>query len=463
MNISKIKPEDINLLTKLFQLPEQVIIYDPKRCIERCSMDIVRDVTTLLKRATLFKVCINLSDEKLEILPFDFILEFNKSRQPYKSFFCEQFLTINNPDGSIRWLQPKGARQANFLNLYNGSGIKALLFRVAANIAFYLRIQKVVCQDVLCLYSKKEGWIQKYFDQKEFALFTGTPGENRKAVAAICKNGQATHFIKIPISKTAKSLIQAENKHLETINTYDFEKLVVPVPIMNKLGLQLTNVRPKEPLPSITITDLHIKALKDLYANTVQVKILSSLDIYQQTVARLEEIRQVKATDTTNISAAKVERLTYNLRVLLKRMDEKQLIPIAYAHGDFTPWNMFVAEHRIHLYDWELAMPEQLCLYDAFHFVFQSSVLILHQPFAQIRAKINELKIRADVIDIIERYGLNYWDCYLWYLVYNCSYYLDMYIKQDKLHMQAYWLLDCWVNATSDAIKTIPRKVAVVS
>ena len=463
MSISKIKPEDIGLLVRMFHLSKEVVVYDPKSSVESCTMAIVRDIATLLKESNSYEVCVNLSGKKLEFLPFNYILEFTQHVNQYKSFYCERFMAINNPDGSIRWLQPEDSERADFLSLYNGSGFKALLFKAVVKLAFYAGFKRAISSGFVCLYSKEEQYVQKRFGHKTFALFTGTVGKNRKAVAAICNRGYATHFIKIPISTTARSLIHSEHTHLEIINGYDFDRLIVPVSKMTISGLQLTNIRPQKAFSTGFITSLHLKALKDLYASTCQIKMLSDMDVFQKTSSRLSEIQRIKKhKKITHIPEDKINRLLYNIKVLIAGFDEKQLIPVAYAHGDFTPWNMFVSENNIHLYDWELAMSEQILLYDAFHFIFQSGVLIAHQSFDQINEKIKELKINEEVIDILERYKLDFRDCYCWYLVHNCSYYLNLYIQQENLHIQAFWLLDCWIDATTDAIKAGQLKVSVV-
>ncbi len=459
MSISKINPEDISLLNKIFNLSKELIIYDPEGKLADSNLNVVRDITSLLKHGNAYEVCVNLSEKKLEVFSFKFILEFSNSNRKYKSFYSTEFLTVNNPDKSIRWLLPASAKHPDFLALYNGSGIKAGVLNFAARIAFKLNIKKWICQGSFFIYSKEENYFQNRFAHKDVAIFTGTVGENRKAVAALCEDGSATHFIKIPVSENAETLIKTEDRHLKRLNEFDFEKMILPTSDLNEVGLKLNNICPKEPLSSVIINEVHLDALKDLYANTFQVKELASLDVFEKVKKDLVEIKNTKETHNGNLSSRKVERLSYNLKLLLNTFDELKPTSVAYAHGDFTPWNMFVSKERIHSYDWELAMPEQLFLYDAFHFVFQSSILVLHQPFDLIKKKIERLKSDPVVVDLIERYRLDFWDCYRWYLISNCSYYLNLYLKQESLHKQAFWLVDCWINATNDAIKQNKSKL----
>ncbi len=462
MKASKIKPEDILLLKELLHLKGEMIVFDPENTLLDSDLCTAKDISTLLKNAPQKDVCINLSNESLELVPFDFILEFNSAIRKYKSFFREAFLSINNPDGTIRWFIPDSSNYPSFLNLYNGSGLKAALFSVASRVAFYLGLKRWICRGGFSLYAKKENHFKQYFASEELAVFTGTIGENRKAVAALCKKGKATHFVKIPISKNARKLIDTEKKHLDEVNKFDLATLHVPSAEMINTGLKLTNICPKETLAAVNITDVHLNGLKHLYSNSAEVKVFENVPCFMKIQKRLENIKKLKREKIGSVAERKVERLSYNLKVLFNSFERKELVGVAYAHGDFTPWNMFVSSNGIYVYDWELAMPEQLFLYDAFHFIFQSSILILHQPYKQISYKVNNLKKNPIVVDILERYNQDFDACYQWYLVNNCSYYLEIYMRQAVLHKQADWLIDAWIDATNDMIKsTKPAKIMV--
>lgn len=459
MTISKINPEDISVLVRMLYLTGEVIIYDPQEKLEAAPFRRIMDVGTLLKHAKPQNICVNLSEQSLEILSFNFVLEFNRPKQEYRSFFSEQFLTIKNTDGTIRWFLPENSTNPNFLALYNGTGLKASVFGSLTKMAFKLGLKKWCCRNSFTLYAREEHYFQNQIGAPEFACFTGTIGENRKGVAAICEKGTATHFIKIPVSDRAKTLIFTEYQHLTALSEYDFKKLRLPSAKIMDNGLKLTNIRPKSPVPSAEINDLHLAALKDLYANTFQLKVFTNLDVYKNVQSNLSDIKASMAKGNDHqIPSQKAERLLYNIKVLLHALEGKEMTSVAYAHGDFTPWNLFVDKAQVHLYDWELAMPEQLLLYDAFHFIFQSGILIRRQSFQQIKTKIKALENNAIVEDIKERYRIDYQDCYHWYLISNCSYYLHLYLKQPVLHQQAHWLLDCWIEATNDAILCETKK-----
>ena len=120
------------------------------------------------------------------------------------------------------------------------------------------------------------------------------------------------------------------------------------------------------------------------------------------------------------------------------------------AHGDFTPWNMFHANKgsKLHLFDWELS--ERLpALYDLFHFIFQTGILVKRQSFLEIKSTIDEILKRPKLQEFIRENSLDVEQAYQFYLLRNGSYYLNRYLTQKDLHIQAHWLLDYWLEAVS--------------
>ena len=45
-------------------------------------------------------------------------------------------------------------------------------------------------------------------------------------------------------------------------------------------------------------------------------------------------------------------------------------MPVSTAHGDFTPWNIYIEQDKLVMIDWELFETQMPALYDVFHFVY---------------------------------------------------------------------------------------------
>ena len=78
-------------------------------------------------------------------------------------------------------------------------------------------------------------------------------------------------------------------------------------------------------------------------------------------------------------TGAQSSRWARNLRALtvaLRATLGDAPLPRCRAHGDFTPWNLVVAERGILAFDWEYSSPRLYALHDLLHFVTQTGVLV---------------------------------------------------------------------------------------
>jgi aminoglycoside phosphotransferase (APT) family kinase protein len=121
-------------------------------------------------------------------------------------------------------------------------------------------------------------------------------------------------------------------------------------------------------------------------------------------------------------------------------------VPVSLGHGDFTPWNMFVGERRLHVYDWELAGEAPL-LSDLFHFVCQTGVLVRREAPGRILRRLERELTRPAIAALVQHYGIDI-DLHLrLYLLDRATYYLARYSTRTDLHVQADWLLEFWAQA----------------
>ena len=92
-------------------------------------------------------------------------------------------------------------------------------------------------------------------------------------------------------------------------------------------------------------------------------------------------------------------------------------------------------------------------MYDFFHFIFQSQILISKSDYKSIYEVIVTLiKNNSRLKDIVQKYNIDINENYKLYLLYTVSYYLDKYNNQEKLHDQVFWLIDVWFDAFNDLV-----------
>ena len=357
------------------------------------------------------------------------------------------FLYVNNPDGTIRWIVPENHNQPYFLHLYNGSGWRGFLINSYYKIGFKLGLKNWVCNGSFEVSGGEKMPINHY------AIFTGTKGENRKAIITSGAPNRPTGYLKIPLTSKARRLTETEGAVLKSLEKYDFETLEIPKAKVEKRGVWVSNVQPQKYKNETEIRTPHLNALKELHIKTGSQEPLAELPAWSSIQT------DVTSLSTSNIqndlSPSKIQKLIGLLHQMKKEFSGTEVFSTYQAHGDFTPWNMFISSEnsKLHLFDWELS--ERLpAFYDLFHFVFQTGVLVKKQSFSEIKTTIDEKLKQADLQQFIMTHNIDVEQAYRFYLLRNCSYYLKRYLSQKDLHMQAHWLVDCWLAAIERIAKS---------
>lgn len=449
--------DDLQVLLKVFQLPEKALVYDPSKSITPSAFDAFEIVHHLNEKDTSSsekRVLVNLSAEKItsEVAnAFDFILAFKTKNQQLERFYSEAFYFINSPDGTVRWIFQKALKYPGFLSLYNSSGLKATVFQQVVKLAFQMQTQHLICSGKLQLFSKKENHVQQLYAEEgqRFSIFTGTVGPNRKAIIALHEKKKTTHFVKYPLTENSAMLVDNEWNHLRCLGQFQFENIEVPKVAQLSASLRLSNIKPKTYFVNTKLQDLHYAALTELYDQTTRYCTLSSIPGWSQSLDDLFFLF-VNCEDSDSDFGVKMRHTVGKMYELSQQIDEHLELPIAYSHGDFTPWNMYLAEDRLCVYDWELASLHRPMLYDFFHFIFQTHILIKRSSFKVISEAVNEMKQHPAIRKLIGKYDIDFDLHYQLYLLFNCSYYIKLYVNQKRMHEQAHWLIDCWLEAFQD-------------
>ena len=72
-------------------------------------------------------------------------------------------------------------------------------------------------------------------------------------------------------------------------------------------------------------------------------------------------------------------------------------------HGDFTPWNVKVANGRWTVLDWERGERAGVPGWDWLHFVLQPAVLVQREPLDQTLTRLERLFVSAEFIRYARR------------------------------------------------------------
>lgn len=440
----EIHSSDIELLMQLF-VPKKydLHIFDPNDLL------VFDKDFEFCKGQDAVKVLVNLAPEVIacdgfSLEDFDYIFDFGKGR--LKCDLEEKtFHYINNTNRTMRWLFPKSLKKASFLNFFNSNSIKAKALSMALKVGFQSPIRPYLKSGAFKLYYKgiiklEEAIKQVTFDN--YSIFTGTIGPNRKAIIELNSNGKTSHFAKIILNKQALHLLRNEVRSLYTLNTGEFEHLVVPQLIeSNDVAVGLfSNIKPTKAKGGDKITSTHLKALKELYKQSSTRESITWTSFHEKLLNNISRLESGSRFESTEYIADCMKRIAGSI-------NRTQLIPLATSHSDFTPWNTYVAEDKLYAYDWELSRKGMPMLYDLFHYVFQAGVLVKHKNYKEIQKDLIKALAHPLAQELVSQYQIDVKLHYQLYLLINISYYMNLYEQQEVLHKQAHWLVDVWKEA----------------
>ncbi len=367
-------------------------------------------------------------------------------------FKSAKFHFINNPDGTIRWLYPEGLRQPSFLRLYNGSGWRGFAIKNAIRAAFLCGAKQWVKSGSLQVFYKQKLWLDAMLEQigaGSYSIFTGTMGDNRKAVVVVEGEGAQTQFFKLPMTASAVELVEREHRNLLALQAFGFEKIGFPTGQRWGNGLLQTDVKPVHSSNSAHLLPLHLAAIQEMCEKSLVVGPLCELPMWDEVGSYLSDLPRQPIQN--GFPPRQVNRVIAKLKELYASFDPSQAVPSSFAHGDFTPWNCYIGQHKLHVYDWEMAGRKPL-LFDALHFAFQAGVLIHRKPYKAILADLSNLEKTREVQEVLAGQPSNFQELYRLYLLWQISYYLLKYLRQNPLHVQALWQLEAWDEALSQVL-----------
>ena len=362
----------------------------------------------------------------------------------------DTFYFIPNPDSTIRWIYPKSLKKPSFLSFYSTSSTRAKILASIFRLSFYFRLNKRIELEVF-----KDSIIDKIIKQyKDFnySIFTGTVGVNRKAIIELNQNNSTKYFVKIALTEQSKNLINNEKAVLNELNKYQYQNLTIPKIIESDEDyITIDNIAPKNQNQSSTLNEIHLNALDEIYSKTINNKPIKNSIYFELIKENIDKINNTSLNK--NFDKNKIEILIKNMKIIFQSLNTEKEISFAYGHNDFTPWNMFTENNHLYLFDWELAKKDIVLLYDFFHFIFQSQILINRSNYKTIYTVIEaHIKSNLKLKDIIQKYDIDINENYKLYLLYTISYYLDKFNNQEFFYKQIHWIINIWNESLKDLV-----------
>jgi thymidylate kinase len=363
-----------------------------------------------------------------------------------------QFL---NPDGTVRWFWPVSSKHPHFLKFYNVQGWKSKLFAGLTRLVFTVNIQSVMFRKATYFVEGTTALGSSLTTGHDWAVFTGTPGPNRKAIL-FTDNGGVGSFTKISMGENSKNLIQNEVAAISFLKTtrhlsFRYPEVLADGPEYTTFSDLSAQTRR---LGEFTAT--HEKCLMDIRNETRSILPLNHLDVWRETKEHLSSIK--------TIADSRIPKgLIRKLEMMVTEMDSDMYLDVTFSHGDFTPWNMFQdSRGNLTVYDWELAQNEIPFGFDAFHFIIQNGILTERKSWRELERQITESLFANSVL--FARYSPTQQRMYLkLYLLINTVYYLTVYQQQTRWHRQVTWLINTWSEGITSLLATARKNRELVA
>lgn len=374
-------------------------------------------------------------------------VHFFNGKKDASGMSLREFDYICNPDGTLRWVYPKGQSRPVFLSMYHEATWKARLYQAVTYAAFGCGMGELMRKGNFRIGYEKQLKIEAWKEElgaDEYAIFLGTAGVNRKSVVAFSTKRSVQYFLKVAHSTAASALVEQEKAMLKTLSRQSFSRVALPKQVVVDqpyLLLQATN-RPPNAKQQEGISTLHIEALRQLYTPFVKTLPIGATAFYQELQANLYHISRQEFE-----LQGPFQELYHLLTDLLQSIDTELPIQVSLGHGDFTPWNMYVSAGRLHLIDWELSRFELPLLYDAFHFCYQSGSLLKGEGYRSVQSRLNRMLALPETQSLITYFGGDAATYEQLYLLYVVSYYVKKYLEAPTSASQMSRSLALWNEA----------------
>lgn len=361
---------------------------------------------------------------------------FNTTKNGDKSEFAS-FFYFNNPDGTIRWVIPTTERKPHFLHMYYRGSTRGKIIAAFFNLAYLFRIHPLIADGFFNLEVDDSFKITKLLHMtgdNSYAIFTGTKGKARTALVVLLKNNQVSRYFKLPCDQNYDKLYR-EIGGLNMLNNIGFKLLKIPEMSTWDNGVLISNISSEKGYRINKITNQHVSALAEVYLSSFESESPRVLLDFVNTKLRMV----LDGNYLNQVDAKIVENALRDIKSCS--------FPSGLMHGDFTPWNMYVDNELIYLYDWENSKTAPL-LFDLYHFIFQSQIYI-HKSFLieDTLIEIERVLRLNEVKKLIEKYGIQPYKHLVFYLLYILAFYsenyffnLDVSKKQEESQHLELWL-----------------------
>lgn len=338
-----------------------------------------------------------------------------------------------------RWIISTSAK--NLGGMMNPTSAKARAAKIMLRIALSLKIGHLIFPHRIIGYQSQQEEVRRshIMDICESlsvcdgytSLYLGSFGPLQKTTVEFLGQGEVKFYGKFSDNLIAKGALISELNALKFLSKLSLKNTYYPK-VYKYIDINSTNISCLIQTPFLTkekcegYTKILSNSLTEIFSSTFN-KHQTSLDYFR----RIEE----------KIRALNIDNSRYNMIVLLSKKHIGLDIDIAYSHGDFTRWNIFLDNEKACIFDWEEAEYRPIG-YDLFHFHVIESVLVNKKNVIEFYSTVldictntsifNGFLVKIDTLNLyLELYAVEMITTYLWHSELHQS---EGYMAKDNIN-----------------------------
>lgn len=349
------------------------------------------------------------------------------------------FVKFSNADGKV-WIMPV-VHLALAMGIYQPSAFKGKLIKLFLPYFYWFPklnwlidiefVDVVIDKDVECSIKNVLG-IGSFF----FSIYEGTPSVHKKMTMQIWQEKQILAYCKLSNSVDVKEILFNEREMLNSLNDKGLGDNIPTCFYCDKIKVGGDDIIFIEStIKSVnskivnSFSDEHLDFLVSLHKNT-KVKIDYNRSDLAKSIDYLE-------SQLFRFSSSEKECIVSNLE-RVRFFYSASKCEFSLYHGDFTPWNMFLTNEKLFVFDFEYAGATYPPFLDWFHFFTQTAICVNKMNADEIVKQFAKSNVQ------IKRYC---GDVNFLYSVYILDI-ISKYLKREKgeLSIETESLMDIWLR-----------------
>ena len=265
------------------------------------------------------------------------------------------------------WLIPSGKIsliEASFA-LYSPASAKGkLIKKLFAYIPRF--VKKKIARPIKLKFD--DDWLKKLLKKEilRYSIFLGTPSAHQKPVMQIMDgDNRILAYMKLSDNEDVIKIIGNEAKMIEYLQQNNVDNIPQILSLGTRDNYRYLIVDTKRTLKSkcdLRWNSLYEKCLDEIYNKTAQTNKLEESDVYKYIAGNLPEIRSFFSENEYDAVCKAFEKIDKSSEMSLS---------LAFYHRDFKPWNCYMSEGKLQVYDFEYSMTSAPIGLDRIHFISQ--------------------------------------------------------------------------------------------